>query len=864
MEKKITSSQSNSSSGSKSTSKSTVKKVVSKQKSSQSNRDSSTEKTILKRWNSQKVYVVNEKMTELPDYVIREMPAPVDTLKVEALLRKIHQDIFLKSEILRGNTVTYSPQWETFPFSVEARIIKENISAAANIINFRKRCRHSYSERLKKQQERLKNLGIFADWSSTEKTLESRNETKLFSFFDRLRDSESLRDELRLSNWCPRCVSPLEAGKTAIPKSSNTSFTYVKFPLSSGFEEFGTDVYFAVHLPTSQLWEIAGTIAISIYENVPFWLTKYEKQFIIFSEPHLKKFANSKTESKDLPDPIAKFNPLQLKDLTLSHPLFSLTDLRFFVIPEKTNSSLADANEKKELKTGVIPLNPAHHSLSYSICKLIPEIGDFINERYVSSSSIIPIFDETGRFTEDADILCGLNLFNAIQFISDELAVRGFLIDGEKERIQQLHCQHCDGLSVSRPYRHWVFSNTSSENLEDVTNSEEYWEHYPEDIREPIKSEVLSISEMSISSQRQWGVPLPVLRCDSCNDLITDKKILRAVRSSIRRGSEHWFRLSVEELLPTDTVCFNCHSKDFRKESTYIESNFSNLLQTLDSSDFKKSISESTQNVMFLSKGDFIRWLGELSILSNSLQLSRPSKESHPFKHIRLQETNENVWDMQVTEEYLEEYPADVIRLVTIVPDLHEIPIKGNGKKQLRVLLDEYYNKYIQLKHALHEMGELVCQLQNETKSANPKTPTHEIDDLETDLFSKQDRLAVSVTKLLLMQVETAYEESDFFKIWQLLSDFCQSELPFYIELCKAGITNKKNDSIRIATSFILISTLQRLAPLLPFLSEEIYADACSSGSIFKTQWVQCRQVCEKKDIMCQWENLKKSDHTEN
>lgn len=859
MNKKNTSSQSTSSRESKSC----PKKDASNSSPSQSNRDSSTEKTILKLWNSQKVYRVNEKMPESPDYVIREIPAPVDTLKVGTLQRKIHQDIFLKSEIMRGYTVNYSPQWETFPFSVEARIIKENVSAAANIINFRKQCRQSYGERLQKQQQRLKNLGIFADWSSTEKTLEARNETKLFSFIDRLRDSKSLRDELRLSNWCPHCVSPLEAGKTALPKSTNASFTYVKFPLSSGFEEFGTEVYFAIHLPISQLWEIAGTIAIGIYETVPFWLTKYKNQFIIFSEPHLKKFVNPKAKNKKLPEPIAKLKPSQLKDLTLSHPLFSLTDLRFFVIPDNINTSLTDANERKELLTGVIPLNPAHHSLSYSICKLIPEIGDFINERYVSSSSIIPIFDETGRFTEDADILCGLNLFNAIQFISDELEARGCLIKSEKENIEQLHCQHCDGLSVSRPYRHWFFSNALSENIEDVTNSQEYWEHYPEDIRDSIRGEVLSISEMSISSQRQWGVPLPVLRCDSCNDLITDKKILRAVRSSIRRGSEHWFRLSVEELLPTDTVCFNCHSKDFRKESTFIKSDFSNLLQTLDSSDFKKTISESAQNVMFLSKATFLKWLGELSILSNSLQLSRPSRESHPFKHIKLKEIDENVWDMEMSEEYLELYPADIIRLVTIVPDMHEIPIKGNGRKQLKVLLDEYYSKYIQLKHALQQVVELVSNLQNETKSDKHKTLNYKLDDLDTDLLTEQDRLAVSVTKVLLMQVETTYDEGNFFKMWQLLFDFCQSELTFYVELCKTGRTNEQSDAIRIATFFIFTAILQRFAPLLPFLSEEIYVEACASGSIFKTKWIQCHQECIKEDIMCQWEDLKKPHQTQ-
>ena len=825
--------------------------------------DSSTETNLLNFWKSQKIYAVNEKNAELPDYVIREMPTPVDTLSVDTLHRKIHQDIFLKTEMMRGYTVAFSPQWETFPYSVEARIKKENVAAAANIISFRKKCRHSYGERLKKQEQNLKRLGIFADWSSADKTLDARNETKLFSFFDRLRDSKSLRDELRLSYWCPRCVSPLEAGKTALPKSKNTSFTYVKFPFSCGFEEFGTDVYFAIHFPTSQLWEIAGTIAIGIYEKAPFWLTRLENQFVIFSEPHLKRFAKPDAKCEKTPEPIVKLSSSQLKDLILSHPLFSLTDLRFFIIPDNINNTLSDTTEKNELASGVIPLNPAHHSLSYSMCKMIPEIARFINNRYVSSSSIIPIFDETGRFTEDADILCGLNLFNAIQFITDELEARGFLINAKNEKLEQLHCQHCDGLSVSRPYRHWVFSNASSENIDEVMNSQEYWEHYPEDIREPIKRQVLSISEMSISSQRQWGVPLPVLRCDSCNDLLTDKKILRAVRSSIRRGSEHWFRLSVEELLPTDTVCLNCHSKDFRKESTFIESDFSNLLQTLDSSDFKKTIAESTKNVIFSPKKTFLKWLGELSIISNTLQLSRPSKESHPFKYIRLHAIKENVWDTDVSEESLKQYPADVIRLVTIVPDLHEIPIKGNGTQQLKGLLDEYYSKYLQLKTILYQIVKFMSDLQQKNNDECHSVMSNQPDDNAINTLTEQDRLAIAVTKVHLRRIETQYEEGNFFKMWQLLFDFCQSELLDYFEICRTGLADNNIDSIQIATSFIVTSVLQRLAPIQSFLAEEMYLEWYSKGSIFKNKWSQYHQENSQKDIMSKWKELKNSYQTE-
>ena len=540
------------------------------------------EANILKLWASQNVYPAQEKSAALPTYVIREMPTPVHPLSIDTLSRKIHQDVFLKYETMRGHTVHYTPLWETFPFNIETHVIKENIHTAhKDAPHLRKKCRQIYSEQLKEQQQKLQTLGIFADWTSTEKTIEARHQTKLFTYFDRLRDAKFLRDQFKLNHWCPNCHSPLENNKTVLPVSNTVLDTYVKFPFSKGFEEFGTETFFAVRFPFTQLWEVAGVLAIAISEDTPFWLTKFQNQYLIFSEPQLKKYIESNTEHS--PEPIAKLKPAQLKHCTLSHPLFFLTDLPLLILPELIIDTTTDPLGKQQLKEGIVPLNPAHHSLSYNIVSMFPHLynaptpdtrqgptaPDSSQQLPTHRTPINPIFDEAGKFTEEADTLCGLKLDNAVQFISDQLESHGNLIKAKKHKTKQLQCQHCNGLSVSRPYRHWTFSvganSLSRDIVKEINNLTEYWEHYVHDLREDIQKQINKISDMTVSSQRQWGVPLPVLRCDNCHEIIADKKVLRSVRSSIRRGTEHWFRLSVEELLPTDTLCANCHSKDFRK-----------------------------------------------------------------------------------------------------------------------------------------------------------------------------------------------------------------------------------------------------------------------------------------------------------
>ena len=837
------------------------KKLTSTPTSNVSN--SSREAEILKLWTTQNVYKFNEKTMELPTYMIREMPTPVYSLSLDTLRRKIYQDVFLKYEMMCGNTVAYSPLWETFPFSIEATVIKEKTPASSkNIINFRKQCRQIFGEQLKAQQQKFQKLGIFADWTASEKTLEPRYETKLFSHFDRLREYRFLRDELKLSHWCPKCVSPLESGKTVTEISTQASHTYVKFPFNIGFEEFGKDVYFAIHLPESNLWEVAGTIALGIRENVTYWLTQFENEHIIFAEPQLKKFGLPNAKQKNRPTPVAKLKASQLKDCTVTHPLFSLSILPFFIIPEKIVCSISDSSQKKELNTGIIPLNPAHHPLSHTIVKTLSSVDLSINDN-VSSTSTTPIFDETGRFTEDADTLCGLNLAPAAQFIIDELEERECLIKTRKQKTQQLQCQHCEGLSVSRPYRHWFFSLGSSNIKAEIINSQEYWEHYGDNVRDSILSEVAYISEMPVSSERQWGIPLPVLRCDNCNDLISDKKVLRSVRSSIRRGSEHWFRLSVEELLPTDTTCISCHSKDFRKESTYIESHFANLLQTLDNSDFKKSTIESAASVTFAPQAAFLKWLGELSVLSASLQQSRPTKESQPFKNLKFNPIPEEVWETEIQDKFIEKYPADVLRIISLVPDFYKMEIEGDGTQQLETLIKKYNRKYNQLKATLHQTLELQADLQKKRNIEKQETKSNDFDKEMFETLLPTDTIAVSLTYQLVSEIEDAYKKRDFYKMLELLFDFCRKELAFYIIYCRTEISDENLESIQLALPAILKPLIQRLAPLMPFLAEAIYAEAFSaSTSIFEEKWDELIPIVGDTEIRTEWESLKNVYHS--
>ena len=814
------------------------------------------ESDIVQFWTAQNVYSGKENTTDPPTFVIREMPTPVSTLSFDTLRRKLYQDTYLKYELMQGNSVNYIPLWETFPFSVESIVIRDN-NTAANMSNFRKRCRQVYAQYLKSQQEKFINLGIFADWTTAEKSLETRYETKLFSHFDRLREHSFLSDELRLSHWCPKCNLPLESGKTVNTVSTSELYTYVKFPLNIGFEDFGKNVYFTIQFTENQLWEVAGTIALGIRNNITYWLTYYQDDYLIFAEPHLKKFVGRSTKPTEAPKPIAKIDVVKLKDCTATHPLFALNELPFVIIPDGVISNIAEYDNRKELISGIIPINPTHHTLSYSILNSLDDFEETDLKSLIHSTSTAPVFDENGRFTEDADTLCGLYLSQVTPFISDEFEAKGLLIKTRKQKTKQHQCQICEGTSVSRPYRHWVFSFGASEIKDEVANSLEYWEHYDENLRNLIQGEVANVNELVVSSERQWGIPLPVLRCDNCNELLSDKKILRAVRSSIRRGAEQRFRMSVEELVPAETVCVSCNSREFRKESTYIESYFANLLQALDTSDFKKTAHESCNSIAFVPEAKFIEWLGQLSIISASLQQSRPTKDSHPYKNLRLIPLSDISSDSEIQDSTIEKYPADVIRTVSLGTNLLNADPGEEIPEYLDSQIKKCNRKYMQLKKVLTNAIEVCMKLEDSEnkkrrsrKSFNPNT--FKIQDLK-----ENDVVALSRINVSISSIDKAYQTKEFQNIFDLLSDLCLKEFDQYIQLCQNGLTKNDFQSAQSTITAILKVVIQRLAPITPFLAEDLNSAVfTSSKSIFEEKWINLPQTNWNDDMVKEWKTL--------
>lgn len=857
------------------------------------------EEAILRHWAKAKVYPVERGKVQPPrathaeirdvaspedeesqpkTYVIREMPTPVHTLTFSTLCRTVSQDIFLKTELMQGNHVIYVPAWEKYPALIEDEVAKESTAKTpVSPSRFRKRCRAVHKQRVEAQIETLHQLGNFADWDTALKNMDFRQEAKLIPLISRLREHRYLQDQAQLSPWCPKCIAPLDEASTGWV-TAEMQHAYVKFPFSTGLESYGVDVFFCIQVP--HLWEIVGTTELGITRDATYCLTQFAGEYLLFAKPHLASFQQRIPEGEAIPEIIEEISCDELAHSEVSHPLFPSKRLKIFTVSEEVSAYAAamlkkgDFSDKFTLSTGVILLNPAHDALSYYIARKLGR----------TSSAV---FDETGRFTEEAGTLCGLNLYAAEKLIVPQLERFGHLLklpesareESSPDETHERHCHRCQTLAVFRPSSQWKFSVAENQPTLELLNAQEYWNNYgatEHAAMAEVRKAATRLAALPVSGQRQWGMPLPILFCDECDEPLADRNALLAIRDSIRRGFDFWFRLSVEELLPTDTFCPNCNSEEFRKETTLIDSHFANLLQTINSSDFKKPPGGSI-SVAFLPQAGFAEWLAEVSVLCAALSRSRPIKESQPFKQLMLKEIpteTKRSRDFDVEAAFFTNYLPDVRRLVAITP--------GVKRTQWKTVAEEYVAEYQQLQTLLEkvairlkESGGYDFSIVTETREHWENSPRSAAilltDALPKNKHRRIDALALAATGTRLQEVQQAYENGKFREMWRALVEFCETELELYLRLMQKRPSTVSAAALR-TLSLITTAVLQRFAPLTPFSAEYNYSlciatmpggaansasqtDGTAPNSIFLTPWIQLPPAHPATKM--EWESLK-------
>ena len=704
-------------------------------------------------------------------------------------LNKALKDFITRSYAMRGYYTPYIPGWDNHGMPIESAIIKEQKlnHKAMSVADFRSAC-EAYAEKyIGIQMEGFKRLGVVGDWEHPYRTMDKGFEADEVRVFGKMYKNGHIYKGLKPVYWCAHDETALAEAEIEYQDDPCTT-VYVKFPMHDDLGKLShldkAKLFFVIW--TTTIWTLPGNLAIALHPAESYAVVKAPNgEMYIMAEALVKKVMS-----------IGGFEEYEIVE-THEGAFFEnmLADHPF--LPKTSRLLLADY-VTMDSGTGCVHTAPGFGAEDYLTCK-----------RY-GMDMVVPV-DDQGRHTDYAGKYAGMGTEESNPVILNDMKESGVLFASEDIVHSYPHCWRCKQPIIFRATPQW-FCSVDSFKEEAVAACEDVrW--LPAWGKERMGAMIRERADWCISRQRRWGLPIPVFYCSDCGKPVcTDESIESVAKIFEQRGSNAWFELEAEELLPAGFKCPHCGGVHFTKETDTLDGGF-------DSGSTHYAAMKRDQgfwpSTMYIEGGDQYRgWFqSSLLVAVGALGEGAPYKEclTHGWTVAGDGKVmHKSLGNGVDPAEIIEEFGADLIRLWAGSADYH---VDVRCSKEIFKQLSQNYLKFRNT--ARYCLGNL------DGFDANNLVKPEDMEEL--------DRWAITRLNALIEKAEAAYCDYEFHVVSHLINDFCVVELSnFYLDIIKDRLyceerTGLKRRSAQTALFIILDSLTKMFAPILAFTCDEIW-----------------------------------------
>ncbi len=741
-------------------------------------------------------------------------------------LNKVLKDTLVRYKNLQGYYTPFIPGYDTHGMPTEKKAIEKlGLDRSKIPVNqFRDTCREFTMNYKDLQTEGFKRLGVLGDWEHPYITYQPQMEAKQIEIFAGMYNKGYIYKGLKPVYWCTDCETALAEAEIEY-KDVDSDTVYVKFPVSDSKGLFDKKNTFFV-IWTTTPWTLPGNTMVAVGPEFTYALVEADNGERYIFAKDLVEQVMQKAGIEDYKI-LEEYKGQNLEGLSCKHPFLDRES-------KVVTGSEDTVNVDLETGTGCVHCAPSYGKEDYLLG--LKKDGD-----------IIVVVDEKGfQRGEGAGPFDGMYYAKSNKEIKNWLDENGYLLASQVINHSYPHCWRCKKPVIFRATNQWFASvdGFRKETLDAIKTVK--W--IPEWGETRISKMIEDRNDWCISRQRTWGVPIPAFYCKECGKPYMTEESLKKVQEIFReKGSNAWFDLSEEELMPKGAKC-ECGSKEFKKETDIMDVWF-------DSGSTYHSVLEERglpEADMYLEGSDQYRGWFQSSLLTSVANFGKA-----PYKQVLThgytvdeqgRKMSKSIGNVIAPQEIIKESGADVLRLWVLASDYQsDVSVSKNIIKQVTEVYRKIRNTARYILGNIHDFD-----------VDNP-VPYEDLFEIDKWALTRLNKLIRNCTK--------AYEEYSFHDAYHAINQFCVVDMSqFYLDIIKDRLYTYKRDSVgrRAAqtTMYEILSALVRiLAPMTCFTAEEIWSymphkKGESTESVMLDYYPKANEKYDDKDLTARWEKI--------
>ena len=759
------------------------------------------EEEILNKWMKEDILdkcIENRKDSE--NFVFYDGPATANGMPgLHHMVAKFLKDSFCKYKTMQGYKVLRKIGWDTHGLPVEVQVEKKlgfngkNDIEKYGIKEFNEECRKAVWENEKAFCDLTNKMGQFIDLKNRYITYDNNYIETEWWILKKFFDEGLFYEGSKILPYCPRCGTGLASHEVA-QGYKEISVDTVIVP----FKKKDEDVYFLVWTTTP--WTLIANVALCVNPNEDYVLVEsMGYKFILAEKLASKVLGNEYTVLKHY-----KGTDLEYMEYEQLIPELKVDKKAFFV----TN----DTYVTMEDGTGIVHIAPAFGADDANV-------GKKYNLPYVN-----PV-GEDGKYT--CGPWKGMLVFDADLEVIKYLKANDKLFKKQKIVHNYPHCWRCKSplIYYSKPSFYLEVTKIKDTIIE--SNNKVNW--YPSFVGEKRFGNWLeNMNDWAISRSRYWGTPLPLWRC-SCgyDEMIGSRSELSEKAIEKIDESIDLHRPYVDEIHIKCPKCGKIMSRVKDVIDCWFDSGampfaqyhypFENveLFNSQFPADFICEGIDQTRGWFYslLVISAFVKGCSPYkNVLVNELLLDKNGQKMHKSKGNAIEPFT-----------IMKKYGADTVRwyLPYVSPVWTPLKFDEEGLK-------EVYSKFFNPLKNTYSFFALYAN-------------TDEIDINDCNIGYEDleliDKWLLSKYNNLLKYVTESYEEYDLNKVVRSITDFvCDDLSNWYIRRNRKRFWGSTLDNSKKAvyktTYDVLVGISKMIAPIVPFISEEIYTKLTNEYSV--------------------------------